>query len=235
MNDLLLQLYSQYWDGMIQNIYLQHESAYPFLIQATPHYQTARKRIMFCGQETNGWGGEYPIPDATKPNDLMNIYNIVVNRNNNGEPIKRPGYYIRTNKLINSPYWNFQWRIMSQNPDVGYVVQNIVKIGKRVGAGCNDTIYQLTKAFFPVWKRELKILNPNCIIFLTGPYDRRIREIVGDFTLEPIKNVNGLLDRLVFEDSLMPVAYRTNHPRFLQSNHQYVDMATVISDIITNL
>lgn len=228
MNDRLLQLYSQYWDGMIENIFYPQKSAYPYLIQTTPLYQQATKRVMICGQETLGWvTREHPDPSVTTVKDVMNIYNHFVNKDCDGTQIKKTGY--------NSPYWNFQWRFMSQNPNVGFVVQNIVKIGKRSAAGCDNTIYQLTKQYFPVWMKELEILEPDCIIFLTGTYDERIREIAGNFKTERIPNINGVLDKLIFDDKSMPVAYRTNHPRYLQSNNLYREMSQTISDIISRL
>ena len=45
MNDLLLQLYSKYWDGMLQNVFnaarKEHPTCYPFLLHVTDHYQNA--------------------------------------------------------------------------------------------------------------------------------------------------------------------------------------------------
>jgi len=250
MNDQLLQLYSQYWDGMIQNIYKankeSHPAAYPILIQVTQHYQNATKRVMFCGQETYSWASrECPNPDVTYPAELMHIYNVFVNHDNKGGRIERPGYYFR--KLDNgqykivkaniSPYWNFQWYIMQRNPEVGFVTQNIVKIGKRSDTGCDEFIFQQTKEYFPVWKKELEILHPDCIIFLTGnhDYDRRIKEIAGDFKLCSVDGTDGLLKELIFKDPSMPKAYRTNHPGWLQRNRKYKQIASVLSNIIANL
>lgn len=240
MNDKLLQLYSKYWDGMIQNIYKadieHHPSAYPILIQTTQHYQNASKRVMFCGQETYGWGGsEFPNPDIATPTDIIGLYNAFINRNNNGEPIRRPGYYIKSQKANISPYWNFQWYIMQRNPEVGFVAQNIVKIGKRSKVGCDEFIYQKTKEYFPVWMKELEILHPDCIIFLTGKYDRRIKEIAGDFELCPVDGTDGLLKELIFKDPSMPKAYRTNHPGWLQRTGKYSLIASVLSNIIANI
>lgn len=248
MNDQLLQLYSQYWDGMIQHIYKadeeSHPAAYPILIQVTQHYQNASKRVMFCGQETFSWGTrEYPNPDVTCPAELMRIYNIFVNHNNNGGRIERPGYYF--NKLDNgqykigkaniSPYWNFQWYIMQRNPEIGFVAQNIIKIGKRSDVGCDEFIFQKTKEYFPVWKKELEILHPDCIIFLTGSYDRRIREIAGDFEVCSVDGTDDLLKELRFSDSFMPRAYRTNHPGWLQRRGKYTQIASALNTIICNL
>lgn len=240
MNDQLLQLYSQYWDEMIQNIYKaneeSHPAAYPILIQVTPQYQNATKRVMFCGQETFSWGtNEFPNPDTTTPDDIISLYNAFVNRNNNGEPIKRPGCYIKSQKANISPYWNFQWYIMQRNPKVGFVAQNIVKIGKRSNVGCDEFIFQQTKEYFPVWNKELEILHPDYIIFLTGSYDRRIREIAGDFESFSIDGTDGLLKELKFNNPSMPKAYRTNHPGWLQRKGKYIQIASVLSNIITSL
>lgn len=235
MNKQLSQLYSLYWDSVIQNIYKSKGSAYPFLITATQHYQNASKRVMICGQETQGWGGEYKDPDVVQPDNIMNLYNGFVNHDNHGGPIQRPGYIVSKHRAYISPYWNFIWRVMRANPDVGFVMQNVVKIGKRSGAGCNEDIYQLTKEYFPVWRKELDILRPDCIIFLSGTYDDRISEVAGHFKKEKVHGVDGRLDKLIFEDKAMPIAYRTNHPRYLQSDNKYFSMATVLIDIIGNL
>ena len=49
MNDQLKLLYEKYWDGFITNVYKATMKdgnpicAYPFLIQATPHYLNAQE------------------------------------------------------------------------------------------------------------------------------------------------------------------------------------------------
>lgn len=234
MNDQLLQLYSIYWDGMIQNIYKPKNSAFPFLIQTTQHYQNASKRVMICGQETQGWSVGKD-PDIVRPDSLMNLYNGFVNHENQGGAVLRPGYIVDKHKAYVSPYWNFIWRIMRANPDVGFVMQNVVKIGKKAEAGCSEEIYQLTKEYFPVWRKELDILKPDCLIFLSGTYDERIREVAGPFRKEKVQGVDGWLDKLVFEDKTMPIAYRTNHPRYLQKDHKYFSMANALIDIIARI
>lgn len=234
MNDQLKLLYEKYWDSFITNVYKATMKegkpicAYPFLIQATKHYINASKRVMICGQETQVWGIEFHNPDLTNQSDLLQLYNKFVNKNHEEGLREKPGY--------NSPYWNFQWKIISASPEIGFVTQNLVKVGKYASAGCDNTIYELTKKYFPVWKDELKILKPDCILFLTGPhYDQRIREIVGEFKTMAIDGTDGFLDELIFNDPTMPKAYRTYHPRFLQSKKKYFHIAQKISDIVNNL
>lgn len=232
MNDLLLQLYSKYWDGMLQNVFnavrKEHPTCYPFLLHVTDHYQNAAKRVMFCGQVAS-WGDEYLQPDLATPSELMDLYHGFVNHNWDSRPKQRPGN--------NDAYWNFQWNIMKRFPAVGYVAQNVAKIGKgdwnRI---CDDFISQRTLEYFPVWKEELMILRPDCIFFLTGTaYDERIRQVAGDFEIKHVLGVEGLLDKLIFKDPQMPVAYRTCYPTTLQTNGNYQIVADTISDIIAHL
>lgn len=232
MNDSLLQLYSRYWDGMLQNVFYadekEHPTCYPFLLHVTEHYQNAAKRVMFCGQVAS-WGDEYRQPHLNNPPELMDLYHGFVNHNWDSRPKQRPGN--------NDAYWNFQWNVMKRFPEVGFVAQNVAKIGKGDwNRSCDDFIFQRTLEYFPVWKEELKILRPNCIIFLTGAdYDDRIRQVAGDFEIKHVLGADGLLDQLIFQDPQMPVAYRTNYPTTLQSNGNYQMVADAISDIVAHL
>lgn len=235
MNEELTALYEKYWNSFINNVYIPNMSSkpnqppkcsYPYLIQVTKHYISASQRVMICGQETQGWGGEYPDPSLANPKALMGIYNGFVNQNNDGSNAKKPGY--------NSPYWNFNWRLMQANPDVGFVFQNVVKVGKYALAGCDNNIYELTKCYFPVWQEELNILKPDIIIFLTGNYDWRIRQVVGEFHSTPVEG-DEFLHELHFENKAIPRAFRTNHPAYLQRKHRFFNVANILSEIIRTI
>ncbi len=53
--------------------------------------------------------------------------------------------------------------------------------------------------------------------------------------VENIEGSDGLLDQLVFKNPDMPIAFRTNHPRYLQSIRKYKNIAEIISDIIAHI
>ena len=232
MNELLLQLYSKYWNDMMQNVFRadekNHPSAYPFLLQVTQHYQNAPKRVMFCGMEAEYWGGEFREPYDVTPPTFMEEYHGFVNHNWESNRKQRPGK--------NSSYWNFQWNIIKRFPKVGYVAQNIVKIGKRWDKGCDDFIFQRTLEHFPVWKEELKILRPDIIIFIAqDSYEGRIRAVAGDFEATPDEELGSFLTKIVFDDPEMPAAYRISMvPRTLQFQGLYNRMADKVSDIIAS-
>lgn len=245
MNEELTALYEKYWDSVMTNVYIPNLSSipneppkcsYPYLIQVTDHYINASKRVMICGQETQGWGGECGTPDKASVKKLQYIYNYVVNHDNHGGPILKPGLLInpKPGTRFSPPYWNFAWNLMNTNPDAGFVFQNVVKVGKYSQAGCDNNIYELTKQYFPVWQEELKILKPDIIIFLTGNYDWRIRQVVGEFQFTPVDG-DTFLDELHFENKAIPRAFRTNHPAYLQRKHRFFSVANILSRIINTL
>lgn len=222
MNDSLTALYETYWKGFIDNVYKPYygRCAYPFLIQVTQQYIDAPKRVMICGQETQGWG-KSKDSDTTDVQDIQRMYYDFMDT------------VIRKKKRKSTPYWNFNKRLVDSNPNVGFVFQNVVKSGKFIKAGCDDEIYQLTKQYFPVWMEELKILKPDLIIFLTGKYDKRIGEQLGSFEKVSMGK-DFLLDELRFENPLIPKAYRTNHPAYLQRNKNFFPATEFLSELIQN-
>lgn len=230
MNERLKELYQKYWNKTRDEIVVKKDSAFPFMINVNKRYENASKRVMFCGQETYAWNGEeYNAVEKSSVDSIMKRYDIFVN---NG------GY--------NSPYWNFQNRIIADNPEIGFVQNNLVKIGKAYEPGCDETIDNLAHQYFPVFKKELNILRPDLIIFLTGPnYDRKIEYNLGRFTTENCLDkeefsflsspANICFDKLIFSNTNAPLSYRTNHPRHIQMQGQYYPMIKAISLVIKKL
>lgn len=234
MNNQLLSLYENHWDSVVNDVLLpsveaNHQPAFPYLICPSQKYVEAKKKIMICGQETQGWGrNDFPIIRDVTPIDLQHLYDGFVNREDHNGQLVRPGRP--------SSYWNFIGEIMSGCPNAGFVFQNVVKVGKILKPGCDNFVYDLLKQKFLVWHEEIKILKPDCIIFLTGySYDSKIREIVGDFDAEKVAETNGKLDKLIFRNGDIPIAYRTYHPRYLSFSKLYHPMVKVFKDIINDL
>lgn len=67
---------------------------------------------------------------------------------------------------------------------------NIVKIGKHGDKGFPpDYIYEIEREHFHVIPQELEILNPNVVLFLTGPnYDSIIKDNFGELKYEALPN-----------------------------------------------
>ena len=206
MNETLKELYKKYWDSYINHIRdsSPEPAAFPFLISASDSYLHSGQRVMICGQETQGWGNEFDNQDKVNCEAILEIYEKFVGPKN-----RKSGY--------NSPYWHFITAIMEANTDKEFVMNNIVKIGRRYGSGCNDLINELSMKFFPVNKKEFEILKPDYLIFLTGPdYDGRIKKILGEFKIKKISDDINCIDLLTFEDKSLPQAIRCYHPNYIQ-------------------
>lgn len=205
INKSLYELYGSQWGNYLSNIQGNEDAAYPYLPVASDRFSAADKKVILYGQETMSWGGEfYDHPEHGTLKNTMSLYDIFVNE---GE-----GY--------NSPFWNFINSLKRHaESNVGFIVSNIVRIGKRYEAGCDETINSLTTRYFDVAIQEYEILNPDIMLFLTGPrYDEHIRATFGNFTLESIsENYNTrAFAKIVFEDNTLPPGYRCYHPGYIQ-------------------
>ena len=216
---ILKDVYNKYWAQYIEQIRNNPdiEPANPYLLVEPKGYRDKSVKVMFCGQETQGWGNEFDNePDKATIEAILSIYAGFVN---NG------GY--------NSPYWQFINRIKKECQNTSFICNNIVKIGKKHGAGCDDTINNLTLKYFPVIKEEIQVLEPQMIIFLTGPrYYERIEKALGKFTSE---HVEKGLDKLIFEDKDIPIGYCCYHPRYLRMRHLENDARKSLIAIIKSL
>jgi hypothetical protein len=94
-----------------------------------------------------------------------------------------------------------------------------------------DYIYEIERQYFHIIPEELKILDPNVVLFLTGPnYDSIIKDNFGELKYEALPNsTERQLSRVALPN--VRYAYRTYHPNYLWRNDidDYFD--TIIEDI----
>lgn len=216
----LKDIYQTYWDGYIENIRNNNsiEPANPFLIVEPTDYRDKAVKVMICGQETQGWGNEFDAcPESATVNAILRLYAGFVNGG---------GY--------NSPYWQFINSLKRACPNIGFVCNNIVKIGRKHGPGCDDRINELTLKYFPVIPEELNILKPDVILFLTGPnYDWRIRKTIGDFKTRQVDHIKKF-DEIIFDNSSLPRAFRCYHPRYLRQSGEERDVLKYMVQFLKN-
>ena len=229
MNEALTNLYSSKWDNLtaglkpiIEDSNLDIKPANPLLlyIDNEEEYKNADIRLMIYGQETNSW---YEKENGTI-DDIQTLYDGFFNE---GDCWKYGGQF-----------WNGISRFLSslqkKFPDkkIRLTWNNIVKIGKHGDKGFPpDYIYEIEREHFHVIPQELEILNPNVVLFLTGPnYDSIIKDNFGELKYEALPNsTQRQLSRVSLKN--IPFAYRTYHPNYLWRNEidDYFD--TIIDDI----
>lgn len=210
MNDLLLRLYMSKWENLCSEMRsINFEATCPLLLKIDneDEFENADIRVMFFGQETNSW---YRIfhDDLT---DIIGYYNQFYNKN---ECWKYGGQFWnglnRFRNLLEKRYPNKKIRL---------VWNNIVKIGRYNCKGFPpEQIYQIERTHFSVIREEIKIIKPNIVLFLTGPYYDRI--LVNNFDEIQKEPLDGFKERQLSKISIENVDYtfRTYHPNFLWRN-----------------
>ena len=223
LNQQLLNLYSSYWDNYQRSLQdIINDSSFsikptnPYLIHVENEndWRKADIRLMVFGQETNSWFGTFE-----------------------NEISKTIGNYI---KFVESgecwtygkQYWNgvkrFESLLRAQFPNhsINSIYNNIVKTGKardsngQGGKGFPpDYIYDLELDLFPVITKEIDILKPNLILFLSGPN----RDFVLDNSFKTPKKFHlpDFTYRQLIKIDLPGVefAFRTYHPNYLWRNN----------------
>jgi hypothetical protein len=138
---------------------------------------------MVFGQETNDWEKEYH-PSITMPH-LCDVYDRFFNKG----ACQSSGVH----------FWNgltrFQNILGEKFPDkqIQYLWNNIIKIGKDGEKGRPpEYIYEQERLHFNVIPEEINILQPNVLLFLTGPsYDDAVRNNFGETVYTPIPPFDG--------------------------------------------
>lgn len=231
-NEQLLELYNSKWDvikdaltGFNDEVEEGGDSdnmvTNPLLIQIDEKYANAELKIMFFGQETNWWGPAFN--GEIEP--IIQIYK---------------GFFLKDEyKKYGKPFWNGidlmkDINKKNINKSIGYVWNNLVKIG-RCSEGFPELSHKFTVKSFNVIRDEIRILKPDILIFLSGPnYDSLIAESLGDYTESEIDNFKTRqLCELIFKEDLgIKKALRTYHPRYLRMSKTTDEYFNVIGNEI---
>ena len=238
INKQLKELYSSKWEKLtiemnkiIADTTKPIKPANPLLLYVDneDEWESADIKIMFFGQETNGWEKLFSKDIDT----LQNVYN--------GHYNKGGGY------KYGYAFWNsilkLKNSIEKQYPDkkIKMIGNNLIKIGKSSDKNRPPGyIRDIELNHFSVIKDEIAILRPYIIWFLTGPnYDGDIKNIFKEaehVCIAPY--VRKYISILPIND--IPFSFRTYHPGQRSNNtgitnDQYCnDILLVTEDFYSN-
>ena len=212
INDDLFQLYNSHWDLLLKEASRLEAGgvkiACPLLIQVHEEdWRSADLRVMYVGQETWGWVSE--LGDSSM-DECLRIYKK---------------YFLNEEYLLNSRksvFWrsvkNFDgyFSDLFQGKQVVGVWNNVAKIGLHGKKGMRDCVRDFGHQFFPVFAREVEILAPDVIVFMTGPYrDKDIRQHFPAAKMaRAVDSIPARQLAAVEIPGFSGVAVRTYHPRY---------------------
>ena len=218
INRNLQELYLSNWDNLSKKINdLKQdddqivEPTNPLLIYISDEEKYLRSdlKVMVFGQETNDWEGGF---SKEKMDHILKTYDDFYN---SGSCYKRGGHFWNGVKRFNERLQN-----KFTNKSIHFVWNNVVKIGKNNEKNIpSDQIIHIELEHFNVVQRELEILEPDLLLFFSGPnYDHQIKTKINDVKY---LEIDGFKTRELAELRINNIqfSFRTYHPNYLWRNN----------------
>lgn len=214
MNDRLYTLYQKNWD-VFSNAKERGSSA-PLLLSASEVYQQVPTRILFVGQETQGWG--WPEESDDPISELIEKYEAFrFGKNRRHTPFWRAVHEIRR-------------EVNPDSSDASILWSNLAKVDVNKSRPPQEVLGPLLQA--DILPREVKITEPDAVVFFTGPtskYDRLLRRT---FDGAELSEVEPSL-HTVSHPALPEQSFRTYHPNYLQQRKRW-DLVESVARQIRN-
>ena len=203
---------------------LDVEPAYP-LILSVPDDWNNKVKVMFFGQETNGWLN-LDYQNLNSIEEAMNRYKrFWIDKKSK---YSNSGTFMQVlNKFQN----------MLDTNRVSCIWNNIIKIGKKDKKGTpTKSLIEWQQNWFEIIKKEVELLKPDFLIFFTGPnYDKYIKRTFGEFTKSEVINRNTReIAKLTFKENDKLIAIRTYHPSYLRRQKLENEILLLLKDTILN-
>lgn len=212
LNDELKKLYQSKWSCLLENS-VGTEAANPLLLKVREDYKTADIRVMIVGQETDGWNGLLSNKKKSVDELMDDYYNYLYNINTGYDNLEK-----RLKLKKQRPFWNrknykyFEEELskIDTNKKFAFIWNNISKIGndgENFRGAQKENVKELENKYFSgVFEKEIEILNPNIIIFVTG--NRRL-PIKYDLLPTELKEVSQVI---FYEQFANIISVKTYHP-----------------------
>ena len=210
------ELYESHADGLAslydalykENLF--EESSYPLLLSTWE--DEPMPKVMFFGQETNGWG------DGEDIDTLMKGYRE-----------------FDLGKNYPSLFWKYLWMLSEKLELRGkhpFLWNNINKLGKQASTGhAEQRATALENEHFNVLREELELVKPEVCVFFSGPYyDEDLAAKLPDLEIIPMDGYKEN-EFVRFSSRYLPKnSFRTYHPGY--GNRYYSWFQEVLDTIV---
>lgn len=234
-NLLLKELYTEKWEALSEVLLSfneedpgddENKATHPMLLKVNEEYENADVKVMIFGQETNGWNDFFDEDSQIEP--LLDLY--------------QKFYLDKEYEDYGKAFWNYiknlKARISTNIPkEVGYVWNNVLKIGKCESGTPQNGLINYTLQHFNVIPQEIEILKPDVLLFFSGPnYDEHIRKMVGNYSTQPIEKFSPQeFCKLNFSNIPVKLALRTYHPGAHLKSEKRDDISNTIINLIQEI
>lgn len=209
INQKLLKLFESKWEA-VNKVYdaLQEEEEWAVLHLACvpPNYEKMKYKILIVGQENNGYGYE------TEPKKSM-LFTLDFQSNR---------YY------DNAPFFSFPYSFCASINDcdnekyskksyLAWVNLKEFSFETSSKKPLNEKAQNIIDNEYNILEEEIKIINPDIVLFLTGPYyDYYIEKQLKGVEFKTIENYGIRQFARVEHKSLPKNSFRIYHPVYLR-------------------
>lgn len=208
INEDLKQLYYSKVNDlkkMVKNIGNEDTADYegPLLMHCWEEkYNKSNKKLLFIGQETNGWNGFLRPTSEDIIDKILEVYkNFELGARYNSIFLQALNYI---NKKINNAELNYMWT-------------NVLKFGRSGKGRPDDLIQEQEIIHFNILLQEINILKPDAIIFFSGPYyDQDISQRIDGVQFSKCSKHDSRILSKLKHTNLPDKTFRTYHPNYLR-------------------
>jgi hypothetical protein len=193
--------------------------SYPLLMKVFPDYETVNKKVLYVGKETYTWIDTMDNCANLSVEYIMDSYE---------EFAFAKDYHGR-----NSPFWRFiktfHESINGKDSPNGLLWTNFSKCDSN-GTTPDYNLQKLNDKGFDLLLEELKIVNPDIVIFITGwDYERQFQRVFIGLEYKTIEE--SYLYKCV-HSALPSHSYMTMHPKGLQIRKKF---NSTLNNILENI
>jgi hypothetical protein len=213
----LMALYQRFLDPKNAAADMISELSAPFLIRTNEQYENAKPKVVVVGQETNGWLGTYR--DFLAESKTIEC--------------------ARTKQCATSAFDVYEW-ILENHKTTFFQYLDMIRFGLYGKASAHSTrktilwlnLFKISRG--PMWRspwkrevmrlqgdvvqREITLLKPDVVIFLTGPnYDDVLEDAAWNAQITEMGVYPKRQLAQVIQKELLPgLSFRTYHPKYLR-------------------
>lgn len=203
----------EYYEGALPGIQGSlisfNDVSSPLFLSVTEEYEQSKIKVLIVGQQTNGWD---VLTNST--DEILECYTDF-----------QMGVNYR-----NSPFWRAACQLNDEinpvGPERAFLWSNLVKVDQDGERPSNIVEELIGKS--DLLQEEMRILQPQVVIFLTGPYyDERL-----EATFPGIENTQmSRWTRKLYSKHLPDKSYRTYHPSWLVQSGNWDELKAIVTDI----
>ena len=209
VNQKLLKLYEKNWD-IVREVYdaATNNKELVFHSSCVPHNYECEKmthKILVVGKRTNGWG----FTNGARNSMLETLEFLYSKKHNNKMSFTFPYKFC---KSIN----NYDYQNVIKKTYFAWISLNKFAYGKDDKTELNDKAQYIVDNKFNILEKEIEIINPDIVLFLTGDYDKYIKKQLDGVKFHKLENSECEIARVEHKVLHKRISFRTYQPDYFR-------------------